>query len=377
MLKKLAAVWILVSAAFALAQVKPAFQAFGADYLKLGEASRGYHPFEVKVNFAPWAFVARGSVKAPQGDPDLLFNSMDNDQLYIMVAYSPSPVAGSDGLEYQAGIYDITLFYSDGEDEFQASVKDLNIALLPPIAGDSWATGSLQEAQGKRGAPGSVFKNKEFANAIFQASAQPLSKAQAKAAVKAAEERKKQAVKARRDSIAAAQKAAEKRRQDSIASVAERRRQAEAAQQEQMRQQQLRQQQQQYRQQQQYPQQQQYQQQQQYPQQQQYRQQQQYPQQQQYQQQQYPQQQQYRQQQQQYPQQQQYRQQQQYPQQQQYQQQQQYPQQQQYRQQQQYPQQQQYQQQPVRQNAAPAVSSDPCDQPGMTPLQKKKCKMSQ
>ena len=307
MLKKLATILIFCSAALSFAQVKPSFQAFGADYLKLGEASRGYHPFEVKVNFAPWAFVARGNVKAPQGDPDLLFNSMDNDQLYVMVAYAPAPVSGSDGLEYQAGIYDITLFYSDGEDEFQSVIKDLNISLLPPIAGDSWATGSLQDAQGKRGTPGSVFKNKEFANAIFQASAQPLSKAQAKAAVKAAEDRKKQALIAQRDSIAAAQKAAEKRKQDSILSAEEKRKRI---QQEQLRQQQMRQQQQQ-----QYPQQQ-------------------------YQQ---------------------------YPQQ--------YPQQQQYQQRpQQYPQQQQYQQRP--QQVAPAAPSDPCDQPGMSPLQKKRCRMS-
>lgn len=237
MLKNLATVLLLLCATVSFAQIKPSFQAFDADYLQLGEASKGYHHFIVRVDFAPWAFVAEGDVKAPQGDVDLLFNSMDNDQLYIVVAYSPSPIEGSDGFEYQAGIYDLMIYYSDEADDFPTRIKDLKISLLPPIAGDSWATGSLADAQGKRGAPGDVFKNPENSTSIFQASARPLSKAMAKAAKQDAAERKKNALKARRDSIAAAEQAereaqiaegnrkanarkAEKARQDSIAAAA-------------------------------------------------------------------------------------------------------------------------------------------------------------
>ena len=237
MLKKLATVFLLLCATVSFAQIKPSFQAFDADYLQLGEASKGYHHFIVRVDYAPWAFVAEGDVKAPQGDVDLLFNSMDNDQLYIVVAYSPSPIEGSDGFEYQAGIYDLMIYYSDDADDFSTRIKDLKISLLPPIAGDSWATGSLADAQGKRGASGDVFKNPENSSAIFQASARPLSKAMARAAKQDAAERKKNALKARRDSIPAAEQAEreaqvaeanrkaearknEKARQDSIAAVA-------------------------------------------------------------------------------------------------------------------------------------------------------------
>lgn len=237
MLKKLAMSFLLVCATLSFAQIKPSFQAFDADYLQLGEASKGYHHFIVRVDYAPWAFVAEGDVKAPQGDVDLLFNSMDNDQLYIVVAYSPSPIEGSDGFEYQAGIYDLMIYYTDEADDFSTRIKDLKITLLPPIANDSWATGSLADAQGKRGKPGDVFKNPENSNAIFQASAQPLSKAQAKAAKIEAANQKKNAIKARRDSIAAAAQAEreaqlakenrkaearrnEKARQDSIAAAA-------------------------------------------------------------------------------------------------------------------------------------------------------------
>lgn len=207
MLKKLAMSFLLVCATLSFAQIKPSFQAFDADYLQLGEASKGYHHFIVRVDYAPWAFVAEGDVKAPQGDVDLLFNSMDNDQLYIVVAYSPSPIEGSDGFEYQAGIYDLMIYYTDEADDFSTRIKDLKITLLPPIANDSWATGSLADAQGKRGKPGDVFKNPENLNAIFQASARPLSKAQAKAAKIEAANQKKNAIKARRDSIAAAEQA--------------------------------------------------------------------------------------------------------------------------------------------------------------------------
>lgn len=205
MLRKLSMFFVLCVTVLSFAQIKPSFQAFNADYLVLDEAMNGYHQFKIRVDYAPWAFVAEGKVKAPQGDVDLLFNSMDNDQLYIEVAYAEAPVGASDGLEYQAGIYDVMIFYSDGTDEFDTKIKDLKVSLLPPIAGDSWATGSLADAQGRRGAPGSVFKDPANADAIFKASARPLSKAQAQAARKAAVEKKKNAAKARRDSIAAAE----------------------------------------------------------------------------------------------------------------------------------------------------------------------------
>ena len=205
MLRKLSMFFVLCVTVLSFAQIKPSFQAFNADYLVLDEAMNGFHQFKIRVDYAPWAFVAEGKVKAPQGDVDLLFNSIDNDQLYIEVAYAEAPVGASDGLEYQAGIYDVMIFYSDGTDEFDTKIKDLKVSLLPPIAGDSWATGSLADAQGRRGAPGSVFKDPANSDAIFKASARPLSKAQAQAARKAAVEKKKNAAKARRDSIAAAE----------------------------------------------------------------------------------------------------------------------------------------------------------------------------
>ena len=133
MLKKLAMFLVLGCAILSFAQVKPSFQAFDADYLSLSEASKGYHHFSIRVDYAPWAFVAEGDVKAPQGDPDMLFYSMDDDQLYIVVAYSEAPIGASDGLEYQAGIYDVMMYYSDGVDEFPTKIQNLKLSLLPPI----------------------------------------------------------------------------------------------------------------------------------------------------------------------------------------------------------------------------------------------------
>lgn len=227
MLKKLAMFLVLGCAILSFAQVKPSFQAFDADYLSLSEASKGYHHFSIRVDYAPWAFVAEGEVKAPQGDPDMLFYSMDDDQLYIVVAYSEAPIGAFDGLEYQAGIYDVMMYYSDGVDEFPTKIQNLKLSLLPPIASDAWAKGALEDAQGKRGNPGDVFRNPENANAIFKASAHPLSKAQAQASRKAAAERQKNAIKARRDSIAAAEQAA---REEAAAEEAARKQKAEQAQ---------------------------------------------------------------------------------------------------------------------------------------------------
>lgn len=199
MMKKLAVLSVLFGAVLAFAGLKPEFQAFAPDLLQLSEAKGGYHHFFFRVTFAPWAFVCEGDVKAPQGDPDLLFDGIDNDEVYVEIAYVPSPIGGSDGEEYQAGVFDMMIFYSDGDDEFPSVIKNLKVSLLPPIASDSWAQSSLSDAQNAFGQLGSVWKVPEYQQAITSASATPLSKAQLQAAKKVKADKKMNAANASRN----------------------------------------------------------------------------------------------------------------------------------------------------------------------------------
>ncbi|MCK9181851.1 MAG: hypothetical protein M0P13_03080 [Fibrobacteraceae bacterium] len=199
MMKKLAVLSVLFGAVLSFAGLKPEFQAFAPDFLQLREAKGGFHHFIFRVTFAPWAFVCEGDVKVPQGDPELLFDGIDNDEVYVEVAYVPSPIGGSDGEEYQAGIFDMMIFYSDGDDEFPSVIKNLKVSLLPPIASDSWAQSSLSDAQNAFGQPGSVWNVPEYQQAITSASATPLSKAQLLATKKVKADKKMNAANAARN----------------------------------------------------------------------------------------------------------------------------------------------------------------------------------
>lgn len=167
------------------AEVKPEFQAFAANFLDLKDAGDdGYHSFSLRVDVAPWAFVYTGKIVAPNGDPDVLMDALAGDELYVVIAYVPSPVQGSDGNEYQPGVFDMMLYYSDGSEELPATIRDAKVQLLAPIASDKWAQSAFKDAQTLKSS--NVWKNAENSSAITQASADPMDKTKVYASKRAA-----------------------------------------------------------------------------------------------------------------------------------------------------------------------------------------------
>ncbi len=166
---------IFLACAFVFAQegsIKPGFQAFSGALIKLKKADKGFHKFMLKVDVAPWAFVAQGEVQAPGGDSDVLITALFDRALYAVLAYIPDKIAaGSDGDEYNVGFFDMMLYY----DEEPTRIRNLSFRLLPP-ANDSWAQGILDDALQSGSLLGKIWSGK-YEREITKASATPIDKA--------------------------------------------------------------------------------------------------------------------------------------------------------------------------------------------------------
>ena len=172
-MKKILMMFLLAFAVIGYAQegsLKPKFQAFTGALLKLKPAQNGYHKFSLKVEAAPWAFQAIGEVRAPNGDPDLLINALFDGDVYAVLAYIDQPASGTDGQEYNVGLFDMMLYY----DEEATTIRNLKFKLLPP-ANDDWAQGILSDALSSSSLIGNVWGGK-YDGDIIKASANPMDK---------------------------------------------------------------------------------------------------------------------------------------------------------------------------------------------------------
>ncbi|MBR2090361.1 MAG: hypothetical protein IJ905_08370 [Fibrobacter sp.] len=183
---------IFLACAFVFAQegsIKPGFQAFSGALIKLKKADKGFHKFMLKVDVAPWAFVAQGEVQAPGGDSDVLITALFDRALYAVLAYIPDKIAaGSDGDEYNVGFFDMMLYY----DEEPTRIRNLSFRLLPP-ANDSWAQGILDDALQSGSLLGKIWGGK-YEREITKASATPIDKAKLEAMQRERQEARAKAV---------------------------------------------------------------------------------------------------------------------------------------------------------------------------------------
>jgi len=180
MMKKLLCVLFMALAVLSFAQgnTKPEFQAFSSSLLKLKPAEGGWQKFSLKVEVAPWAFQAIGEVHIVAGDAELLNSALYDGTLYSVVAYIPAPAAGTDGKEYQVGVFDMMLFLEDEPTQ----VRNVKFRLLPP-ANDEWAMGIFKDAIASGTALGSVWGG-AYEDEITKASAVPMDKKQLQANLK-------------------------------------------------------------------------------------------------------------------------------------------------------------------------------------------------
>ena len=135
------------------------------------------------VDVAPWVFQADGEVQAPGGDGDALITGLFDGDVYAVLAYVPSASPGSDGKEYQVGLFDMMLFFEDEP----TRIRNLRFKLLPP-ANDEWAMGILKDALESGSLLGNVWGGK-YDKAITKASADPLDKAKLRALQKKGEKK--------------------------------------------------------------------------------------------------------------------------------------------------------------------------------------------
>ncbi len=179
-MKKLLCMLFMALAVLSFAQgdTRPEFQAFSSSLLKLKPAEGGWQKFSLKVEVAPWAFQAIGEVHVVAGDPELLNSALYDGTLYSVVAYIPAPAAGTDGKEYQAGVFDMMLFLEDEPTQ----VRNVKFRLLPPV-NDEWAMGIFKDAIAAGTALGSVWGG-AYEEEITKASAVPLDKKQLQANLK-------------------------------------------------------------------------------------------------------------------------------------------------------------------------------------------------
>lgn len=186
-MKKILLALVLALSVVGFAQegsIKPKFQAFSGALLKLKKAEQGFHKFSLKVEATPWAFQAIGEVRAPAGDPDLLINALFDGDVYAVLAYLPQTASGSDGEEYNVGLFEMMLYYDDEP----MNIRNLKFKLLPP-ANDEWAQGILKDALESGSLVGQVWKGR-YDRAITKASANPIDKQK----LKAMQKNKKKAV---------------------------------------------------------------------------------------------------------------------------------------------------------------------------------------
>jgi hypothetical protein len=179
-MKKLLCMLFMAVAVLSFAQgnTKPEFQAFSSSLLKLKPAEGGWQKFSLKVEVAPWAFQAIGDVHIVAGDAELLNSALYDGTLYAVVAYIPAPAAGTDGKEYQVGVFDMMLFLEDEPTQ----VRNVKFRLLPP-ANDEWAMGIFKDAISAGTSMGSVWGG-AYEEEITKASAVPLDKKQLQAKLK-------------------------------------------------------------------------------------------------------------------------------------------------------------------------------------------------
>ena len=90
--------------------------------------------------------------------------------VYAVLAYIDQPTSGSDGQEYNVGLFDMMLYF----DEDATSIRNLKFKLLPP-ANDDWAQGILSDALSSSTLIGNVWGGK-YDGAITKASANPMDK---------------------------------------------------------------------------------------------------------------------------------------------------------------------------------------------------------
>lgn len=189
------------------------FQGFDGTFLKLGEYSVGFYDFELSVDYEPFHFVYKGRVNAGPSTLDLPYLLED---VVAVVGYWDDPYSkASDGKPKQFSIDNLRMYLDDEK----LNVKEEKVELLPPWDNNAEAKALLKKSDDHRASYEKETTEEEresyLEDALIVASADPWNVEFREMMLQA---RKDSIAKHKADSLAAIQRA-EQRRLDSLAAL--------------------------------------------------------------------------------------------------------------------------------------------------------------
>jgi len=184
----------------------PSFTGFTGSFVGFGRISGNDRSFTMKVEYKPWFFEVSGTANANYNTPDL------GEDVIVVIAYYNAPGKTADGINYQAGLFDLMMYLDDEP----VKISNLNFTMTAKAAAGSAV---LAQAKTWNFEQGKVFKMPKYDASIIKAQAAALDKSDIAREEAAAKKRVSDSIakveKMKKDSIAKEKK----RVSDSIAKV--------------------------------------------------------------------------------------------------------------------------------------------------------------
>lgn len=198
-----------------LSDKEPSFVGFTGSFIQFGKISSEGRSFTIRVEYKPWFFEATGIANAGHNNAEL------GEDVIAVLAYYNAPGKTADGVDYQAGFFDLTMSLDDEP----VRVSNLKFTL---IGGATAGAAVLNQAKTWNFEPGRVFRIQKYSGDVIKAEAGAYDKGDFEREMAAAQKRVADSIARERkrvdDSIAAAEREEERRKK---AAAAKKRRQVE------------------------------------------------------------------------------------------------------------------------------------------------------
>jgi len=190
---------------------EPSFAGFTGSFVKYGKVSGSNRSFNMSVEYRPWFFEVSGIANADYNTQDL------DEDVIVVLAYYDARGKTADGVNYQAGLFDLMIYFDDEP----IKISNLNFKLIGEAAAGSEI---IAQAKTWNFEQGRVFKTKKYDNAIIKAQAAALDKSDIAKEQAAAKKRAADSIAKEEKRVADSIAREEKRKKDSIAREGKRRR---------------------------------------------------------------------------------------------------------------------------------------------------------
>ncbi len=183
---------------------EPSFIGFTGSFVNFGKITGNNRDFSMKVEYRPWFFEVSGKANASHNTPDL------GEDVIVVIAYYPAPGKTADGVNYQAGLFDLMIYLDDEP----IKISDLNFTMIGKATEGSTV---LEQAKTWNFQPGRVFKTSKYEAPIIKAQAAAFDKADIAREEAVARKREADSIAKEKKRVADSIAKEEKRVADSIA----------------------------------------------------------------------------------------------------------------------------------------------------------------